>query len=98
MMSATLLTDPTHHLDPDDTPAAPAPHATPPVDHPRPGPPAPPAVDMGIDPDNAPLAEVGESICRWAGRFAAATCGWLGLLAAFDRRRGWTAIGINSCA
>ncbi len=56
------------------------------------------AVDMGVDPENAPLLEVGESICQWAGRFAAATCGWLGMLAAFDRRGGWAAIGIKSCA
>ncbi|MCL9797562.1 13E12 repeat family protein, partial [Frankia sp. AgKG'84/4] len=64
--------------------------------HPEPAPPA--GLEMGVDAENAPLTEVAESICQWAGRFAAATCGWLGLLAAFDRRDGWNAIGIRSCA
>ena len=37
-------------------------------------------------------------MCTWAGRLAAATCQWLGLLAAFDRRRIWAGIGIHTCA
>ncbi|MCM3924411.1 13E12 repeat family protein [Frankia sp. AiPs1] len=39
-----------------------------------------------------------EVICRWAGRIAAATCGWLLAVAAFDRRGGWSGIGMGSCA
>ncbi|WP_313949789.1 DUF222 domain-containing protein [Frankia sp. ACN1ag] len=44
------------------------------------------------------MAELEVSICRWAGRLAAATCGWLMLLAAFDRREGWSGVGMRSCA
>jgi hypothetical protein len=43
---------------------------------------------LGVDAEHAPLEAVEASICHWAGRIAVATCGWLGLLAAFDRRGG----------
>ncbi|KQC40120.1 HNH endonuclease [Frankia sp. ACN1ag] len=48
--------------------------------------------------ETASLGEVEEVVCRWAGRIAAATCGWLVALAAFDRREGWSGIGMGSCA
>ncbi|WP_422615111.1 hypothetical protein, partial [Frankia torreyi] len=35
-----------------------------------------------------------EVICRWAGRIAAATCAWLLAVAAFDRREGWSGMGM----
>ncbi|WP_050997120.1 HNH endonuclease [Frankia alni] len=53
---------------------------------------------LEVDVETAPLGEVEEVICRWAGRIAAATCGWLTALAAFDRREGWSGIGMGSCA
>ncbi|WP_438803066.1 DUF222 domain-containing protein, partial [Frankia tisae] len=53
---------------------------------------------IGVDVEAAPLPEVEEVICRWAGRIAAATCGWLLAVAAFDRREGWSGVGIASCA
>lgn len=46
----------------------------------------------------APLAELEREICCWAGRIAAATCRMLGALATFDRRRGWSGLGMASCA
>jgi hypothetical protein len=51
-----------------------------------------------FDLETAPLPLLEEEVCAWAGRIAAATCGWLLLLAAFDRREGWRGIGIRSCA
>ncbi|KPM57797.1 HNH endonuclease [Frankia sp. R43] len=56
------------------------------------------AAGSSVDPDAVPVAELETAICQWAGRIAAATCAWLGLLAAFDRRRGWSGIGMRSCA
>ncbi|OAA21751.1 HNH endonuclease [Frankia sp. EI5c] len=50
------------------------------------------------DPDAVPLDDLETAICQWAGRLAAATCSWLLLLAAFDRRGGWSGIGVRSCA
>ncbi|WP_255649560.1 HNH endonuclease signature motif containing protein [Frankia sp. ArI3] len=44
------------------------------------------------------MGEVEEAICRWAGRIAAASCGWLLAVAAFDRRGGWSGVGMGSCA
>nr|WP_313949832.1 DUF222 domain-containing protein [Frankia sp. ACN1ag] len=51
-----------------------------------------------MDVETAALGVVEEVICRWAGRIAAATCGWLTALAAFDRREGWSGVGMGSCA
>ncbi|MCM3887262.1 HNH endonuclease signature motif containing protein [Frankia sp. R82] len=57
------------------------------------------ASELGsTDVQEVPLETLEASICRWAGRIAAATCGWLVLLAAFDRRRGWADTGMQSCA
>ncbi|MCM3922387.1 HNH endonuclease [Frankia sp. AiPs1] len=53
---------------------------------------------IGVDVEALPLEEVEEVICRWAGRIAAATCGWLLAVAAFDRRGGWSGVGMGSCA
>ncbi|MEX5634300.1 HNH endonuclease signature motif containing protein [Parafrankia sp. FMc2] len=50
------------------------------------------------DPDGVPLADLEAAICGWAGRIASSTCNWLLLLAAFDRRGGWSGIGLRSCA
>jgi len=48
--------------------------------------------------ETAPLAELEREICGWAGRIAAATCRMLGALAMFDRRRGWSGLGMATCA
>ncbi|WP_157892155.1 MULTISPECIES: HNH endonuclease [Frankia] len=53
---------------------------------------------IGVDVEAVPLEEVEEVICRWAGRISAATCGWLLAVAAFDRREGWSGVGMGSCA
>ncbi|MCK9927496.1 13E12 repeat family protein, partial [Frankia sp. Mgl5] len=59
-----------------------------------------PSMDLipGLDAQTAPLADLETAICGWAGRLAAATCGWLVLLSAFERRGGWSGIGLRSCA
>lgn len=44
------------------------------------------------------LAELARDITSGAVRLAAATAVWLRLVAEFDRREGWHAIGIKSCA
>nr|MDT0665511.1 hypothetical protein [Micromonospora sp. DSM 115978] len=51
-----------------------------------------------IDVETVPLPDLESEICAWAGRLAAATCAWLVALAAFDRRDGWSGVGIRSCA
>ncbi|MBE3200651.1 HNH endonuclease signature motif containing protein [Parafrankia sp. CH37] len=53
---------------------------------------------LPADPQAAPIGELETAICQWAGRIAAATCTWFGLLAVFDRRSGWSGIGMRSCA
>ncbi|WP_063822583.1 MULTISPECIES: HNH endonuclease [Frankia] len=50
------------------------------------------------DPDVVPLPDLEVEVCGWAGRISAATCRWLTLLAAFDRRKGWSATGLPTCA
>ncbi|WP_083401508.1 DUF222 domain-containing protein [Pseudofrankia saprophytica] len=49
------------------------------------------------DADSAPLEVLEREICGWAGRIAAATCRMLLLLAEFDRRGGWSGLGMASC-
>ncbi|MGZ4540396.1 MAG: DUF222 domain-containing protein [Blastococcus sp.] len=44
------------------------------------------------------LAELARDITSGAVRLAAATAAWLRLVAEFDRREGWHAVGILSCA
>ncbi|MGY1814253.1 DUF222 domain-containing protein [Blastococcus sp. SYSU D00820] len=44
------------------------------------------------------LEELGRRIASGAVRMAAATAAWLALVAEFDRREGWGAIGVRSCA
>ncbi|CAO5157264.1 HNH nuclease domain-containing protein [Frankia sp. AiPs1] len=51
-----------------------------------------------LDAEHAPLEQVEETICRWAARLASATCTWLAMIAAFDRRQGWAGLGMSSCA
>ncbi|WP_322762864.1 HNH endonuclease [Frankia sp. Cr2] len=51
-----------------------------------------------IDVESAPLHQLESEICTWAGRISAAMCAWLLTLAAFDRREGWSGVGIRSCA
>ncbi|EFC86061.1 HNH endonuclease signature motif containing protein [Parafrankia sp. EUN1f] len=86
---------------PDAPCATPTTNFTPTTDPPPTGPdPAarlPPAA-LPADPDAVPIGELETAICQWAGRIAAATCTWLALLAAFDRRTGWSGIGMRSCA
>ena len=45
-----------------------------------------------------PLSELAREITAGAVRLAAATAAWLRLVAEFDRREGWEACGIRSCA
>jgi Domain of unknown function (DUF222)/HNH endonuclease len=45
-----------------------------------------------------PLEELARRITGGAVRLAAATAAWLALVAEFDRREGWGAVGIRSCA
>ncbi|MCM3921378.1 HNH endonuclease [Frankia sp. AiPs1] len=45
-----------------------------------------------------PLPDLEVEVCSWAGRLSAATCRWLTLIAAFDRRKGWSATGLPTCA
>ncbi|MGR6967226.1 DUF222 domain-containing protein [Geodermatophilus sp. URMC 61] len=45
-----------------------------------------------------PLEELARRITSGAVRLAAATAAWLALVAEFDRRGGWGAVGIRSCA
>ncbi|WNV74780.1 DUF222 domain-containing protein [Geodermatophilus sp. DSM 44513] len=44
------------------------------------------------------LAELAARITGGAVRLAAATAAWLALVAEFDRREGWGAVGVRSCA
>ncbi len=44
------------------------------------------------------LDELARQITSAAVRLAAATAAWLALIAEFDRREGWGAVGIRSCA
>jgi hypothetical protein len=48
--------------------------------------------------ETAPLPDLEAELCGWAGRIAAATCRMLQVLAAFDRRAGWSGLGMASCA
>lgn len=45
-----------------------------------------------------PVDELARRITSGAVRLAAATAAWLALVAEFDRRGGWGAVGIRSCA
>ena len=45
-----------------------------------------------------PLPDLAREITAGAVRLAAATAAWLRLIAEFDRREGWSAHGIVSCA
>ncbi|WP_311445644.1 HNH endonuclease signature motif containing protein [Frankia nepalensis] len=60
--------------------------------------PSEPAAGLAVDVEAAELAALEREIVAWAGRLAAATCGWLVLVAAFDRRGGWRGQGFASCA
>jgi len=51
-----------------------------------------------VDVESVPLEVLEREICGWAGRIAAATCRMLLALAAFDRRGGWSGLGMGSCA
>jgi hypothetical protein len=46
----------------------------------------------------SPLPELARAITTGAVRLAAATAGWLRLVAEFDERGGWHGVGITSCA
>jgi hypothetical protein len=50
------------------------------------------------DSAEVPIERLEAEICELAGHIWAATCRWLVLLAEFDRREGWGAWGIKSCA
>jgi len=59
--------------------------------------------DMGtrmaeLDVEAAALPQLEAEICSWAGRVAAGTCRMLLVLGAFDRRGGWSGLGMASCA
>ena len=53
---------------------------------------------MGNGVAEVSLAELARQITSGAVRLAAATAAWLALVAEFDRREGWGAVGIRSCA
>ena len=53
---------------------------------------------MGNRVAEVPLADLARQITSGAVRLAAATAAWLVLVAEFDRREGWGAVGIRSCA
>src|SRR3954447_2750815 len=53
---------------------------------------------MGATMGERPLPELAAEITAGVVRLAAATAAWLRLVAEFDRREGWTGIGIASCA
>jgi hypothetical protein len=59
-----------------------------------------PSLDDGTaaDMDTVSLAALEAELCGWAGRIAAATCRMFAVLAAFDRRGGWSGLGMSSCA
>jgi hypothetical protein len=44
-----------------------------------------------------PLEELAAAILSGAVRLAAATAGWLRLVAEFDEREGWAGVGVKSC-
>src|SRR4051794_35072948 len=48
--------------------------------------------------DAAPLERLEREITQLASHIHAATCRWLGMVAAFDRREGWAQWGCRSCA
>ncbi|WP_261562027.1 HNH endonuclease signature motif containing protein [Frankia tisae] len=50
------------------------------------------------DPNVIPLPDLEVEVCSWAGRISTATCRWLSLIAAFDRRKGWSSTGLPTCA
>ncbi|MDT3442748.1 DUF222 domain-containing protein [Pseudofrankia sp. BMG5.37] len=56
------------------------------------------SVVLSVDVEAVPLEVLEGEIVAWAGRLAAATCGWLVMVAAFDRRGGWSGQGFVSCA
>lgn len=60
-------------------------------------PPRPPPPSL-VPPPPVPLDTVREEICSLAGQIAAATGRFLGLLADFDTREGWSGPGVRSCA
>ncbi|SNS98960.1 protein of unknown function [Geodermatophilus pulveris] len=55
--------------------------------------------DVGTThPSGSPLPDLARAITAGAVRLAAATAAWLRLVAEFDDRGGWHAVGIRSCA
>ncbi|WP_076784723.1 HNH endonuclease [Parafrankia discariae] len=83
------------------TPSPAAPTSPAPDLDPAPGRETTPTLNLmppGLDAQTAPLPDLETAICGWAGRLAAATCGWLTLIAAFDQRGGWSGVGLRSCA
>jgi hypothetical protein len=49
-------------------------------------------------PDGIAIDRLGREITELAAHIHAATCRWLGLVAEFDRRRGWAQWGCKGCA
>jgi hypothetical protein len=58
----------------------------------------PPVTRWALDDADLPLDVLGARICAMATRMAQATFHWLQMIAEFDRREGWSGIGIRSCA
>ena len=48
--------------------------------------------------EEVPVAELGRRIVAGTAEMSSFQATWLGLVAAFDRRRGWEADGVHSCA
>lgn len=54
--------------------------------------------NTALSPVELPLEVLGARICGLASRIAQATFYWLTMVAEFDRRHGWSGVGIKSCA
>ena len=79
-------------------PLADAPAAAEPVPEPEPEPAEPVAEDVEAAEDAEPLEVLEGRITSMAARLAAETREWLGLVAEFNRRKGWVQWGMRSMA
>lgn len=56
------------------------------------------SIDLGHSADQLPTEDLEREICEHAAHISAGMCRWLLMLGEFDRRRGWAAPGMYSCA
>lgn len=64
----------------------------------QPAPQTPKPDPSGMDLESIPLERLEHEIGELAGHINAATCRWLCMVAAFDRREGWAPWGAMSCS